>query len=133
VFLIPATALGACARLLATQFERISVCRLVYPESTRLFLGLFQRLSGEEQIVVTATIDTRAMQHGDFFCCLGIVLLRRPYADRRRAQHGRRGQRRLGGGSRRGLRDKEGTWAIALSVLVRKPGVDLHLLEGLLS
>jgi hypothetical protein len=35
VFVIPVTALGACARLLASQFERISVFRLQHPESTR--------------------------------------------------------------------------------------------------
>jgi hypothetical protein len=35
VFVIPATALGACARLLASQFDRISVFRLEHPESVR--------------------------------------------------------------------------------------------------
>jgi predicted RNA methylase len=35
VFVIPATALGACARLLASQFDRISVYRLEHPESIR--------------------------------------------------------------------------------------------------
>ena len=35
VFVIPATALGTCARLLASQFERLSVYRLAHPESAR--------------------------------------------------------------------------------------------------
>lgn len=35
VFVIPVTVLGACARLLASQFERISVYRLEHPESVR--------------------------------------------------------------------------------------------------
>jgi hypothetical protein len=35
VFVIPVTVLGACARLLASQFERISVFRLEHPESDR--------------------------------------------------------------------------------------------------
>jgi uncharacterized methyltransferase DUF6094 len=35
VFVIPITVLGACARLLASQFERISVFRLEHPESAR--------------------------------------------------------------------------------------------------
>ena len=35
VFVIPTTALGPCARLLASQFERLSVLRLEHPESVR--------------------------------------------------------------------------------------------------
>jgi len=35
VFVIPVTVLGACARLVASQFERISVFRLEHPESVR--------------------------------------------------------------------------------------------------
>ena len=35
VFVIPVTALSACARLLASQFGRISVLRLEHPESAR--------------------------------------------------------------------------------------------------
>ena len=35
VFVIPVTVLGACARLLASQFERIRVFRLEHPESVR--------------------------------------------------------------------------------------------------
>jgi hypothetical protein len=35
VFVIPATALGVCARLLASQFDRIKVYRLEHPESVR--------------------------------------------------------------------------------------------------
>ena len=35
VFGIPGNALGACARLLASQFERLSVFRLEHPESVR--------------------------------------------------------------------------------------------------
>ena len=35
VFVIPVAVLGACARLLASQFERISVFRLEHPESAR--------------------------------------------------------------------------------------------------
>jgi Uncharacterised methyltransferase family (DUF6094) len=35
VFVIPVAVLGACARLLASQFERISVFRLEHPESVR--------------------------------------------------------------------------------------------------
>lgn len=35
VFVIPVTALGPCARLLASQFERLSVFRLEHPESAR--------------------------------------------------------------------------------------------------
>jgi len=35
VFIIPVTALGACARLLASQFERISIFRFEHPECTR--------------------------------------------------------------------------------------------------
>jgi hypothetical protein len=35
VFVIPVTALGACARLLASQFERIGVFRLEHPECAR--------------------------------------------------------------------------------------------------
>jgi hypothetical protein len=35
VFVIPVTVLGACARLLASQFERLSVFRLEHPESVR--------------------------------------------------------------------------------------------------
>ena len=35
VFVIPFTVLGACARLLASQFERISVFRLEHPECAR--------------------------------------------------------------------------------------------------
>ena len=35
VFVVPAPAVGTCARLLAAQFDRISVCRLQHPESVR--------------------------------------------------------------------------------------------------
>jgi hypothetical protein len=35
VFVIPTTALGPCARLLASQFDRLSVFRLEHPESVR--------------------------------------------------------------------------------------------------
>jgi hypothetical protein len=35
VFVVPAPAVGTCARLLAAQFERISVFRLEHPESVR--------------------------------------------------------------------------------------------------
>src|SRR3974390_1354352 len=35
VFVVPAPAVGACARLLASQFERLSVFRLEHPESVR--------------------------------------------------------------------------------------------------
>ena len=35
VFVIPAGALGPCARLLASQFERLQVYRLTHPESVR--------------------------------------------------------------------------------------------------
>jgi Uncharacterised methyltransferase family (DUF6094) len=35
VFVIPVTVLGVCARLLGSQFERISVFRLEHPESVR--------------------------------------------------------------------------------------------------
>ena len=35
VFVIPVTALGACARLLASQFERICMLRLERPECAR--------------------------------------------------------------------------------------------------
>lgn len=34
-FVIPASTLGACARLLASQFERVNVYRLEHPESIR--------------------------------------------------------------------------------------------------
>ena len=34
-FVVPAPAVGTCARLLAAQFERISVFRLEHPESAR--------------------------------------------------------------------------------------------------
>lgn len=35
VFVIPVTALGTCAKLLASQFERLSLFRLEHPESVR--------------------------------------------------------------------------------------------------
>ena len=35
VFVVPAPAVGTCARLLAAQFDRISVFRLEHPESVR--------------------------------------------------------------------------------------------------
>ncbi len=35
VFVVPAPAVGACARLLAAQFDRLSVFRLQHPESVR--------------------------------------------------------------------------------------------------
>ena len=35
VFVVPAPAVGTCARLLASQFDRISVFRLEHPESVR--------------------------------------------------------------------------------------------------
>src|SRR3974390_263487 len=35
VFVVPAPAVGTCARLLASQFERLSVFRLEHPESVR--------------------------------------------------------------------------------------------------
>jgi hypothetical protein len=35
VFVIPVTSLGACARLLTSQFERLSVFRLEHPECVR--------------------------------------------------------------------------------------------------
>src|SRR5271169_6080984 len=35
VFVVPAPAVGTCARLLASQFDRVSVFRLEHPESVR--------------------------------------------------------------------------------------------------